>query len=301
MTSKKRDRRRKHGGGPDTATVMASNKVGLFAWSLLLATACVETLELGETDGSGTTSAAEDVAASESAVGGPDVGSGGGDWIVELSQQRCEALFTCGCPDQEFFGDLDTCVETQVAWLNERRAVAMGSFAAQRSQSCYEALLGRADVDRCNDLLPPASAIEESAAAFCALFIGSALEGEACVEPNSPFQDDSVCAEGLRCRAGQCVRRPTEGEACLETDLLPCADAEACIDEMCQPRRELFEPCERAQCEVELWCVDGLCVPRGAAGESCERGWECASQICTDTQCEAPGSAVCGPYVYEEQ
>ncbi len=76
----------------------------------------------------------------------------------------------------------------------------------------------------------------------------------------------------------KCIAKPTKGEECTAT--IGCAgDNLMCEMEKCVERPKLDEPCERFECEFDLYCnADSVCKPKNLkVGDACSDA--------TSTQC----------------
>ncbi|AKF10137.1 hypothetical protein DB32_007286 [Sandaracinus amylolyticus] len=109
------------------------------------------------------------------------------------------------------------------------------------------------------------------------------LEGEPCDE--TPFDDRSDCAPGLRC-VGVCVAPRAEGASCERTN--ECDADLACVDGRCAPARH--EGCAECASGEQCGLSIGRCRPRLDEGEACAENDECARELaCVRGRCAPRG------------
>lgn len=194
----------------------------------------------------------------------------------------CGALFDCGCAPGTLFGATEEqCTQDLAELFNIKHGEGL-----QWDQACADRMLLRI-ADQC---APGADAVPQCALDHCALFQGTAPEGEFCDSFDTYWGVvSSTCAPDLRCASSTCVPEcgPTGGQPCTAEVASSCADGFECDGGTCSPRGELGDSCASVLCRSDLDCVDDLCAEPPPPGSPCTAFYDCASSSCVD--------GVCGP------
>jgi hypothetical protein len=217
-----------------------------------------------------------------------------------IAMELCARLFRC-CDAAELksiFSSLDTLPTTQaeceaaeapfiVPLIEEKKsAIEAGRLAyhPDLAGACYEKLRAvtcaefRGEIDQ-----PPVVAECET------MFEGKVALGDKCAANPECAGTDATCSgadAGGTEPIGACVKKPSEGEACIN---FVCAEGHVCEGGTCKKLKDDGAPCEGPQ-----QCASGLCSPiqvcmaKRANGEACDSDSVCVSGECSSAKKCAP-------------
>lgn len=233
-----------------------------------------------------------------------DPGVAAKDYPSQMARGECDALMACGCPDNNYEGDLQGCFYDRLEAYTDVNNLAFSAGLAYDPQ-CPSRQLDALDDLGCDAIapslpagvcVPPCSAWHGTAeagqpcqilvtnpqagVAFSTCAQGLACVADFCVDPCSTVEvppavgqpcPDMVCEEGAICDATTdvenpvCVDLPGTGDPCFQG---VCDPSEAvCIPEanVCGALPGFGEPCEQGACRPEAHCsADDICEPSPA-------------------------------------
>lgn len=238
-------------------------------------------------------------------------GNGGSGKEIPLAElhtvtgtELCARLFRC-CDTAELTSIFDAlnprpttraeCEEAQAPFIlalveEKKSAVEAGRLAyhPDRAAACNEKLSALTCAEFRGEIDQPPVIVECKT-----MFEGRVALSGKCTTSMECADPDAVCSgagAGAAEPIGTCVKKPSEGEACID---LICAEGFVCETDTCHKLKADGEACEGIHQCASGFCdssdpQNGVCMQKRADGEPCDSNAACVSGDCSSADTCAP-------------